>query len=86
MNCPNCGQAARPESARCSHCNFKLPVNTCPPAGSASTTVACWNCLQPNPSDAERCNHCNAKVTDRAGKPQTGSRFSFTQHAVSHDE
>jgi hypothetical protein len=86
MNCPNCGQTARPESARCSHCNYKLPVNTCPPAGSASSTVACWNCSQPNPSDAERCNHCNAKVADRADKPQNGSRFSFTQYAVSHDE
>ena len=86
MSCPNCGHAARPESARCSHCNYKLPQNLCPPAGPAPTTVACWNCAQANPPDAERCMHCNAKVAGHAGKPQAGSRFSFTQHAVSHDE
>jgi hypothetical protein len=86
MYCPNCGQQVRPESARCGHCNFKLPENTLPPAGPASEMIACWNCAQDNPPDADRCAHCNAKIKGQAGKPPAGSRLSFTQHAVSHDE
>ncbi|MEO6038717.1 MAG: zinc ribbon domain-containing protein [Saprospiraceae bacterium] len=87
MFCPNCGQAARPESARCGHCNFKLPKNLRPPAGPASSVeVACWNCAQTNPPDADRCAHCNARCTGQAGPPKAANRFSSIQHAISHDQ
>ena len=86
MICPNCGQTARPASARCGHCNVKLPDHPPAPAGPASETVACWNCAQANPPDVVRCAHCNAKADARAGQPPAGNRLSFTQHAVNHDE
>ncbi len=86
MDCPNCGQTARPEAARCGHCNFKLPENAPPAAGPVSELVNCWNCAQTNPPDLVRCAHCNAKLDSPAGKPQAGSRLTFTQQAVSHDE
>ncbi|MCA0238156.1 MAG: hypothetical protein LCH81_17410 [Bacteroidetes bacterium] len=86
MLCPNCGQTARPESARCGHCNYKLPECPSPSAGPAPTTLPCWNCAQPNPSDAERCSCCNAKVAARVGKPHNGRSILFTQTAVKHDQ
>ena len=87
MICPNCGQTARPEAARCGHCNVKLPESAAQPAaGPASETVACWNCAQFNSPDVVRCTHCNAKCRDQAVPPPAGNRLIFTQHAVSHDE
>ena len=86
MTCPNCGQTARPELARCGHCNVKLPEQAQPLAGPASELVACWNCAQPNPWECVRCAHCNAKCKGQDGQPAAGNRFSFTQHAVNHDE
>jgi len=84
MDCPNCGQTAQTESARCGHCNFKLPEQCQAPAGPASELLACWNCALPNPPEATRCTHCNAKVRDQP--LPAGNRFSLTQHPVSHEE
>jgi hypothetical protein len=61
MNCPNCGQSAASHTARCGHCNFKLPENTRPHAAEPLSARPCWNCEHPNPAHAERCECCNAK-------------------------
>ncbi|MEO6760604.1 MAG: hypothetical protein ABIO24_14180 [Saprospiraceae bacterium] len=85
MDCPNCGQTARPESTRCGHCNFKLPKTQRPVAGPASTTlVACWNCAQPNASETDRCTHCNAKTKGVVAKPAAATRISSISHAENH--
>lgn len=70
MNCPNCGHATLPSStARCGHCNFKLPANIQPQAASSIATLPCWNCRHANAAEAERCECCNAKLQSGTAVP-----------------